>query len=151
MLEEQTEKITTESVALVKKSQILDDGGSSYKIENLPSDCTNDLLPEIEARVSEQDVLIRIHCEKMKGEVEKIVAEVEKKYLTVISCTIIAQMNPDFHISPKRTRDEPQISFQVIHMMRITGSLSGFLGTALWDMDFVEIRFLWDSRWSSSP
>lgn len=85
MLEEQTKKRTTESVVFMKKSQILDDGGSSSTSENSPSDFFDDPLPEIEARVSEQDVLIKIHCQKRKGAMEKIVAEVEKLRLTVTS------------------------------------------------------------------
>lgn len=88
-LEEQTKKRTTESVVFVKKSQILDDGGGSSISENSPRDCSNDPLPEIEARVSEQDVLIKIHCEKRKGVMEKIVAEVEKQCLTVTNSSSV--------------------------------------------------------------
>ncbi|KAM7474193.1 hypothetical protein LguiB_021436 [Lonicera macranthoides] len=70
-------------------------------------------LPEVEASFCDKDVLIRIHCEKRKGVIEKPVAEVEKLQLLVINSsamsfgssaldiTIIAQMDKEFNMTLK--------------------------------------------------
>lgn len=107
-LEEQTKKRTVESVVFVKKSQLVlpaeDDTSSSN--ESPDADRPEEaVLPEIEARVSDKDLLIRIHCEKQKGHVSKILSEVEKLQLSVLNTsalpfgnstldvTIVAQVN----------------------------------------------------------
>lgn len=104
-LEEQTRKKNIESVVFVRKSQLLVDGDNSTSNENLSSDPLDEHLPEIEARFCDKNVLIRIHCEKRKGVLEKSVTEIEKLHLTVINSsvmtfgssaldiTIIAQVN----------------------------------------------------------
>ncbi|KAF2283836.1 hypothetical protein GH714_016397 [Hevea brasiliensis] len=112
VLEEQTKKRTVESFVLVKKSQLSADDDSSSCDEN--SDGGSDsALPEIEARVSEKDVLIRIHCDKQHGVVPKILNEVENLNLTIINSsvlpfgnctldiTIIAQMESEFSMAVK--------------------------------------------------
>ena len=81
-LEEQTATKTMESVVFVKKSQLCDDELSSSD-QNSDS-CSNQTLLEIEARVSNKDVLIRIHCERQKGFTAKILDEIEKLHLTVV-------------------------------------------------------------------
>lgn len=100
MLEEQTKKRTVESVVFVKKSQLIstDDDTSS---SNESSDSRSDeaLLPEIEARVSEKDVLIRIHCEKQKGFMGKILSEIEKLHLSVINTSVLPFGNSTFDIT----------------------------------------------------
>lgn len=73
-LEEQsTRKKTVESVVFVKNSDRL----------------SNVRLPEIETRVSEKNVLIRIHCEKQKGFLVKALAEIEKLNLSVVNSSVI--------------------------------------------------------------
>nr|DAD28700.1 TPA_asm: hypothetical protein HUJ06_030168 [Nelumbo nucifera] len=70
ILEEQTVKKRVESVVLVKRSQIsADNDNSSSDENNLGGGRSDDeaALSEIEARVSDKDVLIRVHCEKQKG------------------------------------------------------------------------------------
>ncbi|XP_042491310.1 transcription factor bHLH18-like isoform X2 [Macadamia integrifolia] len=109
-LEEQAmKKKTMESVVVVKKSQISSDDESSSSGENF----TNNPLPEIEARVSDKNVLIRIHCEKRKGIVVKTLAEMEKLHLCVINSsaipfgesildiTVVAKMEEDFSMKVK--------------------------------------------------
>ena len=104
MLEEQTTKKMVESVVTVKKYQLSDDETSlSYHDSDSSS---NQPLLEIEARVSNKDVLIRIHCQKEKGFAVKILGEAEKLHLTVINSsftpfgdyimdiTIVAQVIP---------------------------------------------------------
>lgn len=114
-LEEQTKKKSMESVVFVKKYEIYGDGENSSSDENCSSGTVpvDEALPEIEARISEKDVLIRIHCEKRKGIVEKTVAQIEKIHLSVINTcalsfgtsaldiTIIAQMDEEFAMTVK--------------------------------------------------
>ncbi|XP_075104688.1 transcription factor bHLH25-like [Nicotiana tabacum] len=109
-LEEQTKKKSVESVVFIKKYELYGDGENSSSDENYSSGTLpiDEPLPEIEARFSERDVLVRIHCEKKKGLVDKTVAEIEKLHLSVINTcalsfgtsaldiTIIAQMDEEF-------------------------------------------------------
>lgn len=112
-LEEQTAKRTVESVVLVKRSQVSSDDES---LSSCGGDDNSDgrseaELPEIEARVSDKDVLIRIHFEKQKGLVVKILSEIEKLHLSVVNSTvlpfgkttldmtIIAQKDPKYNIA----------------------------------------------------
>ena len=107
-LEEQTKKKNTESVILVKKSQVFDDGANSSTDEKFSTIPYDEPLPEIEARVSDHNVLIKIYCERSKGVLEKIIGEVEKLHLSIINSsfmtfgasvvdiTILAQVNTLF-------------------------------------------------------
>lgn len=90
VLEEQTKKRTVESVVFVKKSQLVssDDDTSSCD-ENFDGRSSDESLPQIEARVSEKDVLIRIHCENQKGYVVKILSEIEKLQLSVVNSSVL--------------------------------------------------------------
>ncbi|KAF9610372.1 hypothetical protein IFM89_022042 [Coptis chinensis] len=111
-LEEQASKKTMESAVFVKKFQIPLDDDSSSTDENF-SNCYDESLPEIEARVCERNVLIRIHCEKRKGVLVKTLAEIEKRNLSVVNSSIIpfgtstldisimAQMDEEFNITVK--------------------------------------------------
>uniref|UniRef100_A0A5B7BEH9 Putative transcription factor bHLH18-like n=1 Tax=Davidia involucrata TaxID=16924 RepID=A0A5B7BEH9_DAVIN len=108
-LEEQSTKQTMESVVFVKKSHLLleDDACSS------DAGGSNEPLPEIEARVCDKNVLLRIHCEKRKGLLVKVLAEIEKLNLSVINTsvspfgtlaldiTIIAEMEKEFSMTVK--------------------------------------------------
>ncbi|TKY71555.1 Transcription factor bHLH25 [Spatholobus suberectus] len=109
--EEQNRKRTVESVVIVKKSQLYSDA------EDFSSSDTggtfDEALPEIEARFCERNVLIRVHCEKNKGVIEKTISEIEKLHLKVINSsamtfgsfildiTIIAQMDMEFCMTVK--------------------------------------------------
>ncbi|XP_057501666.1 transcription factor bHLH18-like [Actinidia eriantha] len=111
-LEEQSTKQTMESVVLVKKSQLLleDEAGSSD--DNFVGGASKP-LPEIEARVCNKSVLLRIHCEKHKGVLVKILSEMENLNLSVINTsvvrfgtlaldiTIIAEMETEFCLTVK--------------------------------------------------
>lgn len=100
--EEQNRKRTVESVVIVKKSQLSSDAEDS---SSETGGTFVEALPEIEARFWERNVLIRIHCEKNKGVIEKTISEIEKLHLKVINSsaltfgsfildiTIIAQVN----------------------------------------------------------
>ncbi|RZB82810.1 Transcription factor bHLH25 isoform A [Glycine soja] len=109
--EEQNRKRTVESVVIVKKSRLSSDAEDSSSSET--GDTFDEALPEIEARFYERNVLIRIHCEKNKGVIEKTISEIEKLHLKVINSsaltfgsfildiTIIAQMDMEFCMTVK--------------------------------------------------
>ncbi|GMI67988.1 hypothetical protein like AT4G37850 [Hibiscus trionum] len=111
-LEEQAAKKAVESVILVKKTQIYADDETSSCDENFDSQ-SNKPFPEIEARVSDKDVLIRIHCEKNKGFISNIINQVEKLHLSVLNTnvlpfgqatldiTVVAQMEAGFSMTVK--------------------------------------------------
>lgn len=111
-LEEQAAKKTMESVIFVKKTRLSTNDDTSSSEENSDNDF-NEPLPQIEARVSEKDVLFRIHCEKRKGCTTKILNEIEKLDLTIINSnilpfgnstldiTVIAQMDVEFSMTVK--------------------------------------------------
>nr|ALB38667.1 bHLH transcription factor [Panax japonicus] len=88
-LEEQTRKKSTESVVFVKKYELLADDDKSSSGEQFSGNPVNEPQPEIEARFSDKDVLIRIHCEKKKGVLEKTIAEIEKFQLLIMNSTAL--------------------------------------------------------------
>ncbi|KAI4327282.1 hypothetical protein L6164_019762 [Bauhinia variegata] len=106
LLEGQTKKRTEESVAFVNKYPLYSGD------ENLEG-VSGKALPEVEARVSEKDVLLRIHCQKQKGLVVKILAELQNLRLfavnsnvlpfgdSTLDITIIAQMDEDYSLTKK--------------------------------------------------
>lgn len=111
-LEEKINKKTTESVVFVKKSQMnLDDDVSSCD-ENFDGHF-KEALPEIEARISDKNVLIRIHCEKQKGFAVKLLSEIEKLHLNIVNSsflpfgqfavdiTVVAEMDDEFNMKVK--------------------------------------------------
>ncbi|KAI3451870.1 hypothetical protein Pfo_008535 [Paulownia fortunei] len=110
-LEEKAEKQAMESVVLVKKSQIVvEDEGSSDE-----QSCSFDEqpLPEIEARVCDNHILIRVHCEKQKGVLVKLLCKVESLNMIIVNTnatpfgnvaldiTIIAEMEEEFNLTVK--------------------------------------------------
>lgn len=114
-LEEQTKKRSNiESVVFVKRYEVLADGSEiSSSNEKLYDGPLHQQLPEIEARFSGKDVLIRVHCEKKTGLVEDILAEIQKQHLSVINTTamtfancaldvtVVAQMDQEFTMTMK--------------------------------------------------
>ncbi|KAF6168850.1 hypothetical protein GIB67_041734, partial [Kingdonia uniflora] len=105
MLEGQNaKKATVLPVVFANNSELSDAEKSSSNI----SDPSNKLLPEIEANVSDNNVLIRIHCKKHKGVFVKLVEQVEKLHLTVVNSSAIPFGNSALHIT---------IMTQVTHML----------------------------------
>ncbi|KAI3847919.1 hypothetical protein MKX03_026158 [Papaver bracteatum] len=94
-LEEQTTKKTVESVVFVKKTKIYaDDNDSSSSNENSDAESTyEEPLPEIEARVSDKNVLIRIHCERREGAFAKILSRINKLW--------VSRMNGEYSMTQK--------------------------------------------------
>ncbi|QHO19558.1 Transcription factor [Arachis hypogaea] len=103
ILEEQVAEKTVESAVFVKRSILFAEDNGSSSEEN----------PEIEARISGKDVLIRIHCDKHSGIVPKIINEIEKHDLSVqsssflpfgnnsLDITIVAQMKKECTLTAK--------------------------------------------------
>lgn len=98
---------TVESVIIVKKSHLATDSDTySSSDDHSCGQIDQQLsLPEIEARVSGNCVLIKIHCEKLNGFIPKMIGEIEKLNLTIVNncimpfgssildVTILAQVN----------------------------------------------------------
>ena len=95
LLEEQSKKKSVESVVYVEKSQLSSEedvsdtssnsgDGNSYEVSKTSRS------PEVEARVSEKNVLIRVHCEKQKGVLMYILKEIEKLHLSVINSSSLS-------------------------------------------------------------
>lgn len=97
-LEEQETKKMVESVVLVKRFRVSGDGrdiSSSVTDES----CSDQLLPEVEARALDKDVLIRIRCEKQQGgNLVKILGEVKKLQLLVVNTSVL-QFGNSFDIT----------------------------------------------------
>jgi hypothetical protein len=98
-LEEQTKRKTMESVVIVKKSHIYVDEGDVNSSSDESKGPIHEALPEIEARFCDKHVLIRIHCEKRKGVLEKTVAEIEKLHLSVINSSVLAFGTSALHVT----------------------------------------------------
>lgn len=95
ILEEQaTKKKTMESVVLVKKSQIMveDEDENNQSFEKQP-------LPEIEARICNTQMLIRIHSENQKGLLTNLISEVEKLNLTIVNTNVASFARLAFEIT----------------------------------------------------
>lgn len=88
-LEDQVAKRNVESAVLVKKYQLCADDDSSSCTENFNERQSGESLPEIEARVCEKTILIRIHCENRKGVLVKALCEIEKLHLSVMNTSIM--------------------------------------------------------------
>ncbi|GMH24617.1 hypothetical protein Nepgr_026460 [Nepenthes gracilis] len=121
-LEEQAKRRAVESAVLVRKSRISTEDGASLSDGNFREN-SDELLPEIEARVSDVSVLIRIHCERRHGLLAKVLSEVEKLHLTVINSsalqfgnhdiaiTIIAQMGVEFSVTAEELVKKLRFAF----------------------------------------
>ncbi|CAA0843082.1 Transcription factor bHLH25 [Striga hermonthica] len=106
-LEEQASRQTMESVVLVRKSQIAEEGSSDDTSAELP-------LPEIEARASNNHLLLRVHCQKHKGVLVNLLTNIEMLNMAVINTnvtpfgnfalhiTIVAEMEKEFNLSMKQ-------------------------------------------------
>nr|WAK86114.1 transcription factor bHLH68 [Nothapodytes nimmoniana] len=114
-LEEQVAKQTMESVVFVKKSQLFLDEEEGSSDENVVAGSSDEPLPEIEARVCNNynQIFLRIHCEKHKGILVKLLSELDMIDLSVYSTsvapfgtlaldiTIVAEMEKDYSLTIK--------------------------------------------------
>lgn len=98
VLEEQTKKKTVESVVFVKKSQVSSEDEISSSGENFGG-IPDAVLPEIEARASDKDVLIRIHFENKKGFLPKMLTEIENLHLSIVNSSVLPFGNSTLDIT----------------------------------------------------
>ncbi|OIW10886.1 hypothetical protein TanjilG_27832 [Lupinus angustifolius] len=82
LLEEESKKRVVESVVIVNKPQVSGDDDSSSCDES-------EALPHVDARVSDKEVLLRIHCHKQKGILVKILDHIQKLHLFVVNSTVL--------------------------------------------------------------
>jgi hypothetical protein len=87
-MEEVARRRPVESAVLVKKSQLTadEDDGSSCD-ENFEGAEAG--LPEIEARMSDRTVLVKIHCENRKGALIAALTEVESLGLAIMNTNVL--------------------------------------------------------------
>ncbi|WOL10930.1 transcription factor bHLH18-like [Canna indica] len=123
-LEDQVAKRNVESAVLVKKSQLVDDDTSSSDENANERLQSGETLPEIEARVCEKTILIKIHCENRKGVLVKALSEIEKLHLSVINTsvmpftsssldiTVMSQIEEEFSMTPKDVVKELNSAFR---------------------------------------
>ncbi|KAL7119207.1 hypothetical protein ACP275_02G049500 [Erythranthe tilingii] len=79
------------------------------------------VIPEIETRLCNKDVLIHIHCEKKKGVLEKTVVEVEKLNLSVVNTSVITFGDSALNISLVAQMDEES----TLNMKELVKNLRG--------------------------
>lgn len=91
--DQKSSKRVSESVVIARSPKMnssIEDGNmssSSSSNDNVESSSLgNHSLPEIEARFSNKDVLIRVHCMKKQGIVPKLLDEIQKFRLSIINC-----------------------------------------------------------------
>ncbi|XP_020600208.1 transcription factor bHLH18-like [Phalaenopsis equestris] len=89
-LEEQAAKRTVETAVLVKKSHISaeEENEASSSDENFAGDGSR--LPEIEVKLSGKSLLIKIHCENIRGVLVRALLEIQKLQLALVSVSSVA-------------------------------------------------------------
>ncbi|KAL0332390.1 UNVERIFIED_CONTAM: Transcription factor [Sesamum calycinum] len=87
LLEEHAANQATESVVVVKKSQITVDEEGYADVNS--GNSTEQRLPEIEARVCNNNIRLKIQCEKVKGVIVKILDEVERLNLVIVNASVV--------------------------------------------------------------
>ncbi|CAL9775589.1 unnamed protein product [Musa acuminata subsp. burmannicoides] len=89
-LEDRVSKRNVEAAVLVKKSRLCaDDDDGSPGDESFIEGQGGQSLPEIEARVCEKAILIKIHCENRKGVLVKALSEIETLHLRVMNTSVV--------------------------------------------------------------
>ncbi|XP_010670988.2 transcription factor bHLH18 [Beta vulgaris subsp. vulgaris] len=135
ILEEVAAKRTIESMVVVKKSQIIvddndgDGNESSSDVDDNSASNNNGSLPEIEIKMSEKTLLLRVHCEQQRGTLRKLMAEIHKHEMNItnfsvipfenltLEIAIVAQMEKGFN---KNVEDFARTIRSVVQMERNT-------------------------------
>jgi hypothetical protein len=95
-LEENCPKKNVRTMAVVKKEKStrgLDDDSQDGAEDD------NSNAPEIEARMVDKNVLVKMHCEKRKGIVVQSLAELEKLHLTVMNAYVLSFTATSFDLT----------------------------------------------------
>ncbi|KAK1383147.1 transcription factor bHLH18-like [Heracleum sosnowskyi] len=107
-LEEKVIEKDGEAIVSVDRSRPRFDEESSSSGDDNFVDYNNESIPEIEVRISETEVFLRIQSKKIPGLAVKMLSDIEKLHMTIISSsvmpfannslliTVIAQMNVEF-------------------------------------------------------
>ncbi|CAL0312252.1 unnamed protein product [Lupinus luteus] len=113
ILEEDSKKT---KVVVLKKPQVNigdNDDSSSCDDESIENASGSERLLQVEARISGQEVLLQIHCERQKGLLVKILEQIQSLNLFVVNSsvlpfgdstlliTFIAKMGKDYNLSIK--------------------------------------------------
>lgn len=79
-----------ESIIIVKKSKVFFDEDQPYLSSSpLEHEQFDEALPEIEVKVAQKEVLIRIHCEKSKGCMVNILNTIENLQLRTVNSVLL--------------------------------------------------------------
>ena len=87
---EKRNKRGPESIIFLKKTDLCANEDTTSS-ETSSEDCCrpSELLPDVEARVLEKEVLIEIHCEKENGIELKILDQLENLHLSVTGSSVL--------------------------------------------------------------
>jgi len=92
VLEEQNKKTKTESVVVLNKPDlgitINDDADDNSSCDESTEGATGSSL-QVQARVSGKEMLIRIHCQKHKGILVKVMAEIQSFQLFAVNSSVL--------------------------------------------------------------
>ncbi|XP_030548489.1 transcription factor bHLH25-like [Rhodamnia argentea] len=91
-LEEEAAMRTVESAVFSKKPLLQHgDGIVSFSSEEKSYDpIINEQLPEVEARVSGKNILIKVQCEKHEGCIKEVMKQMEDMKLTTLNISVLA-------------------------------------------------------------
>ncbi|KAL2241484.1 UNVERIFIED_CONTAM: Transcription factor bHLH19 [Sesamum indicum] len=87
MLEEHAANQATESMVVAEKSQMT--AGEEGYADGNNGNSKEQRLPEIEARVCNNNIRLKIQCEKVKGAIVKILDQVERLNLVVVNASVV--------------------------------------------------------------
>jgi hypothetical protein len=75
-----------QTVVLVKKACVVAPAATTTRCFSAPA---RSMLPEIEAKLAENNVMVRIHCENGKGLVVRVLAEAEELHLRIVHSNVM--------------------------------------------------------------
>jgi hypothetical protein len=110
-LEENCPKKIVRTMAVVKKEKNTRDIDDTHEV--IEDDNSN--APEIEARMVDKNVLVKLHCEKRKGIVVKALAALETLHLTVVNAYVLSFTSTSFDLT---------VTCQVSILLLVASSLS---------------------------
>ncbi|CDP17174.1 unnamed protein product [Coffea canephora] len=96
---------------LQERVQTLEEQAANQRRESSMGCTDEQILPEIEAKVCNKNILLRIHCKNHRGLLVKILSEIEKRNLSVVNTnvapfgslaldiSIIAEMDKEFNLT----------------------------------------------------
>lgn len=92
-LEEKMLEKDGEAIVSVDRSRPRFDEESSSSGDDNFADYNNEFIPEIEVRISETEVFLRIQSKKIPGMAVKMLGDIEKLHMTIISSSVMPFSN----------------------------------------------------------